>query len=202
VPEWRVFYFCAATEIFQMLVYVAALFVISFVDAFEQNCTIRDVTYQHGSYFLHQVHFNATCVNGQIKVVNCLTQRGTQIPIGTLLFFEDGNASNCKQNILPHLGFNYTCKDSVKAGNAPKVLEDGDEKLAEECEAGDTHFVREGFVVSNLQILNSNILFRFHVNRLNYLDVPTLTEIWYVRAYLLRKLALCVLVLSTKTSVE
>jgi hypothetical protein len=52
-----------------------------------------------------------------------LTQRGTFIPLGTLSFPEDG--------------FNYTCKDSVKAGKAPKVPENtAEEMLAEECEAG------------------------------------------------------------------
>ncbi|KAI6190006.1 hypothetical protein M3Y97_00070100 [Aphelenchoides bicaudatus] len=113
---------------------ISSVFFVLFAECAEQNCTVGDRTYKNGTYFRHQIHFNATCNNGQIKVVNCLTQRGTTIPLGTLLFFEDG--------------FNYTCKDSAKAGNAPKVLDNAEEKLAEECEAGDSHFTREGFVIS------------------------------------------------------
>lgn len=40
-------------------------------------------------------------------------------------------------------------------GNAPKVLENEEEKLAEECEAGESHFVREGFVVNFLKTVIS-----------------------------------------------
>ncbi|KAI6228786.1 Ig-like domain-containing protein [Aphelenchoides fujianensis] len=69
-----------------------------------------------------------------VLVHNCVTTRGTSIPLGTLLFVEDG--------------FNYTCKNRMPAGRAPKLSAHTDDEVAEECEAGAAHFVREGFVVS------------------------------------------------------
>lgn len=75
-----------------MSFYFATLLVLPLcVEGVEKNCTVGDRVYKSGSYFRHQVHFNATCIDGQIKVVNCLTQRGTKVPLGTLHFFEDGN---------------------------------------------------------------------------------------------------------------
>ncbi|KAL7071063.1 hypothetical protein ACQ4LE_009805 [Meloidogyne hapla] len=52
----------------------------------------------NGENWLHQNFFNVTCVNGKIKVVNCVSVSGTQIPLGTFNYFEDGVYYSCRMN--------------------------------------------------------------------------------------------------------
>lgn len=67
-------------------------------------------------------------------MLNCVTDLGTPIPLGTLHF--------------PEAGLNYTCRDS--ALHTPALLEQdgGRVRWAEECEEGRAEYVREGFVMS------------------------------------------------------
>ncbi|KAI6227517.1 hypothetical protein M3Y99_01249800 [Aphelenchoides fujianensis] len=99
-----------------------------------KECVVEGWLVRDGEFVLVRSHFNASCTNGRLIVHNCVTTRGTSIPLGTLLFVEDD--------------FNYTCKNRMPAGRAPKLSAYTDEEVAEECEAGAAHFVREGFVVS------------------------------------------------------
>lgn len=133
-----------------MSIFILILFKVLVVDGYDsgKNCTVGERTFKSGTFFRHQLHFNVSCEDGKMKVcrsfqhfknlkfqvVNCLTQRGTKIPLGTLSFPEDGK-TYCQFLIIKKFsGFNYTCKDVENAGNAPKLTPINDEKLAEECE--------------------------------------------------------------------
>ncbi|CAD5224674.1 unnamed protein product [Bursaphelenchus okinawaensis] len=105
------------------------------LDSYAANCVTDQRTYDDGQVWVHQGSFNVTCRYDRIVLVNCITEAGTQIPLGTLNFEENG--------------FNYTCKNISTNGHAPTLFAPLEQvKESEECDRGQDNYVREGFVMS------------------------------------------------------
>ena len=117
------------------------------------ECTVGDHTFPNGEIWLQNTYFNVTCRRGKIsvmfcfsllstdlffQVLNCVTDRGTFLPVGTPPFIEEG--------------IKYTC-DPVD--EPIEFLPDdfegsGEEEISGECEDGKTEYNFAGFVVSCL----------------------------------------------------
>uniref|UniRef100_A0AC35FLV7 Uncharacterized protein n=2 Tax=Panagrolaimus sp. PS1159 TaxID=55785 RepID=A0AC35FLV7_9BILA len=83
-------------------------------------------------------YFNVTCQRGRIHVLNCVTDRGTVLPVGTLPFIEDG--------------IKYTC-DPVEDSLDPDYPENpfegsGETEIVGDCENGNLEYEFQGFLVS------------------------------------------------------
>ncbi|KAI1720773.1 abnormal cell migration protein 18 [Ditylenchus destructor] len=124
----------------------AVLFALISADR-KAGCNFGGQNFKESQVWLHQSFFNVTCIDGIVKVINCVTSRGTRLPLGTHNFQEDG--------------FNYKCKLRARTTNEPvipsttpqlsteipTVSEDGTE-IADECDNGKSEYVREGYMVS------------------------------------------------------
>ncbi|CAD5231808.1 unnamed protein product [Bursaphelenchus xylophilus] len=107
----------------------------SLIEQYHANCNVNGKIYEEGVFWLHQYYFNVTCYQTKIRVINCLTDLGTVIPLGTLNFEENG--------------FNYTCKNRSANGHAPNLFSPLEQIAeAEECQQGQAYYTRERFVMS------------------------------------------------------
>uniref|UniRef100_A0A7E4VEI3 Secreted protein n=1 Tax=Panagrellus redivivus TaxID=6233 RepID=A0A7E4VEI3_PANRE len=60
------------------------------------QCQIGDHTFNNGEHWMQDKYFNVTCRRGQISVLNCITDKGTYLPVGSLPYIEDGITYNCE----------------------------------------------------------------------------------------------------------
>uniref|UniRef100_A0A914ECC3 Uncharacterized protein n=1 Tax=Acrobeloides nanus TaxID=290746 RepID=A0A914ECC3_9BILA len=92
---------------------------------------------KHADIWIYNSYFNVTCAHGQVQVLNCITDKGTQITIGTDEFWEDGMRYSCRnQSTMPE-------KDPEPEGSGFENTH-----FAEECDRGEPVYVREHFMIS------------------------------------------------------
>uniref|UniRef100_A0A914I5Z6 Uncharacterized protein n=1 Tax=Globodera rostochiensis TaxID=31243 RepID=A0A914I5Z6_GLORO len=112
-----------------------------------------------GRYWTHRGQFNVTCLNGRIKVLNCVTEQGVQLALGTKQFLEDGVRYSCQLNM------DREQREKVQQqrnATADHFVPECDQQLNNGGHANTRgEFVRDGFVVD---CASNNILGCMDVN--------------------------------------
>uniref|UniRef100_A0A915BUL0 Abnormal cell migration protein 18-like fibronectin type I domain-containing protein n=1 Tax=Parascaris univalens TaxID=6257 RepID=A0A915BUL0_PARUN len=91
---WR----CLRCEVFSALPAMTPLLLLcGFVKivTIATECVDRGDRFPENSVWIRNEYFNVTCKSGQIKVVNCISDFGTMIPLGSESFWENGIEYSC-----------------------------------------------------------------------------------------------------------
>ncbi|KAL3118668.1 hypothetical protein niasHT_006496 [Heterodera trifolii] len=119
-----------------------------------KSCKFFGESKQNGQYWTHRGQFNVTCLRGKIKVLNCVTERGVRLALGTKEFLEDGVRYSCQLNVaMDRARQRETLLRQNTSIAAEHPVHDCDQQRQQNGAAGaganarGGEFVRDGFVV-------------------------------------------------------
>jgi len=125
----------------------------------EEGCLFSGRSFSDAQTWIHQSFFNVTCRRGGVRVLNCITPRGSILPLGTENFEEAGYNYSCRVRSRQLLAastpyptwatqISFTEPGEGEEGAGSEVAGGEDADYADECLQGQSDYVREGFMVS------------------------------------------------------
>uniref|UniRef100_A0A915ENN2 Abnormal cell migration protein 18-like fibronectin type I domain-containing protein n=1 Tax=Ditylenchus dipsaci TaxID=166011 RepID=A0A915ENN2_9BILA len=136
-----------------LIVYVVCGYLVVVLQA-GRDCLFAGVSYKERQVWVHQSFFNVTCMDGIVKVTNCVTAKGTQIALGTQDFEENGFHYRCKLRARNPPAYNQTSTTlsppplDTAQPTSNNVEDEEATEIADECDHGKSEYIREGYMVS------------------------------------------------------